>query len=48
VVWKDLWWFAGSVIGPVLSLIGALKVKRILEERESFVKVSSYSEDAYI
>jgi len=48
---EDLHWylrFAYSLLVPVFSLLGALKVKKIIEERESFVQVSSYSEDTYI
>jgi len=47
LVWF-LSWFACSTLIPVFGLLGALKVKKILEERETFVKVSSYSQDTYL
>jgi len=40
-----LWSFVFSVIVPFPGLIGAAKVKKIIEQRDRFVKVSSYSED---
>jgi len=45
-----LWylWFAFSEFVPALSLAGARKVRKVLEGRENFVRVSSSPEDAYV
>ena len=48
VVSPYLLWFACVVLVPLVSLFGALKVKKILEQRESFVRVSSFTEKCYL
>jgi len=45
---KTFLWFAGSIIVPIFGIVGALRAKKIIEERDEFVKVSSYSQDLYL
>jgi len=45
---SHFFWVGCFVVAPVLTLIGAFRVKNILEQRDNFVKVSSYSEDSYL
>lgn len=42
------WYFFCSVVIPLFDLAGAIKVKRISIERESFIKVSSDPQVLYL
>jgi len=40
----NFFYFGYCTLIPIVALIGAEKVRKILEERDQFVRVSSYSE----
>ncbi len=40
-------WFAICVLIPVLNLTGAVKVHKILKQRDDFAKFSTYTDDSY-
>ena len=40
--------FLGFIPAPLVTFLGTFYANRIIEERDQFVKVSSYHEDCYV